>query len=314
MTPPGPKRGESGSRKSEPALRLSLPELEAFLMVAKCGSFSEAASELNLTQPAVTARVQRLEAAVKTQLLERKPRGVTCTPAGQLLFDAGEAALRDLRQLANTLVQQAESQRNLVSVASTPYIASKFLSPLLRDFSRRSSVSVEVRDMEHSQVLAAVKEGAVDFAVTSMEGEDPTLATERFGNLSFVAVAPADCALADQERVTLEDLASFVIILLHDYARLNAQIKAEFDRRQLVMKSRMARNFTTVLSLVNSGLGVSFAPRTALNDSTYDNVRPLALEDFHYVRHFWLVRPANKPMRNAASAFWDFLRDAGPKD
>ena len=56
MTTPASKPGDT-SKKAEPALRLSLPELEAFLMVAKCGSFSEAASELSLTQPAVTARV-----------------------------------------------------------------------------------------------------------------------------------------------------------------------------------------------------------------------------------------------------------------
>ncbi len=313
MSTTGPKRSET-SRKSEPALRLSLPELEAFLMVAKCGSFSEAALELHLTQPAVTARVQRLEAAVKTQLLERKPRGVSCTPAGQLLFDAGEAALHDLRQLANSLVQQAESQRNLTTVASTPYISSKYLFPLLRDFSRRSTVSVEVRDMEHSQVLAAVKEGAVDFAVTSLEAEDSSLSMERFGDLSFVAIAPADSELVHKDRVTLEDLAGSTIILLHDYARLNTQLKSDFERRQLPMKSRMARNFTTVLSLVNSGLGVSFAPRAALSDPAYDNVRALPLDGFDYVRHFWLVRPASKPLRQAAGTFWDFLRGAGPKD
>lgn len=313
MTTAAQKSGDA-TRNPEPALRLSLPELEAFLMVAKCGSFSAAASQLNLTQPAVTARVQRLEAALKTQLLERKPRGVTCTPAGQRLFEGGEAALRDLRLLANSLVQEAESQRNVVTVASTPWISSKILSPLLREFSRRSTVSVEIQDMDHEEVLAAVLDGSVDFAITGLDQEDSSFAMERFGELRFVAVAPADCPLAAKQQVCFEDLAPFVIILLHDYARLNAQIQAEFDRRQLIPKIRKARNFTTLLALVNSGLGISFAPRAGLKDADYANVRQLPLGEFDYVRPFWLIGQPNKPLRNAASIFWDFLRDAGLPD
>lgn len=280
-------------------------------MVAKCGSFSDAASELNLTQPAVTARVQRLEFVLKTQLLDRKPRGVICTPAGKRLFDAGEAALRDLRQLANSLVQEAEGRRNVVTVASTPWISSRFLSPLLRDFSQRSTLSIEIRDMDHADVFAAVQDGSVDLAVSGLDEEDPSFAMKRFGELDFVAVAPADSPLFEKQQVGFEDLAPFVIVLMHDYARLNARIQEEFDARHLTPKLRKARNFTTILAMVNSGLGIAFAPRAALRDATYPNVRELPLENFDYVRPLWLICQPNKPLRNSASVFWDFLRDTG---
>lgn len=305
MTDPAPS-STGAPRKADPALRLGLPELEAFLMVAKCGSFSEAARELNLTQPAVTARVQRLEAILRTQLLDRKPRGVTCTAGGRKLFDAGEAALRDLRQLARELVEEADRGRNVVTVAATPAISSLFLVPSIRDFSSRHGVSVEVRDMGHEQVLAAVKEGSIDFAIAGLDEEVATYAMESFAELKFVVAAPRDSALAERDVADFEDLSSYVLIQLNGYHSLNARLQAEFERRHLSVRSRKAENLTTLLALVNSGIGISLVPERILQDSAYGNIRAVDLKDFQVVRRLWLIRP-HKALRGPASLFWTFL-------
>lgn len=299
------------SRKADPALRLRLPELEAFLMVAKCGSFSEAARELNLTQPAVTARVQRLEAILKTQLLDRKPRGVTCTDGGKRLLEAGEAALRDLRQLARELVEEAESDRNVVTVAATPAISSLFLVPLIRDFSSRHGVSVEVRDMSHEDVLEAVKEGPIDFAIAGLDEEMPAFEMEKFAESKFVVAVPRDSVLAGHAIADFEDLSDYVLIQLNEHHSLNASIQAEFERRRLSLKLRKAQNLTTQLALVNSGIGIALVPELVLRGGTYDNIRALDLRDILYVRKLWLVRQP-KALRVPASLFWNFLLEARP--
>jgi molybdate transport repressor ModE-like protein len=307
--PPSTRSG--APRKADPALRLRLPELEAFLMVAKCGSFSEAARELNLTQPAVTARVQRLEAILKTQLLDRKPRGVTCTDGGKRLLDAGEAALRNLRQLARELVEEAESDRNVVTVAATPAISSLFLVPLIRAFSARHGVSVDVRDMSREEVLASVKEGPIDFAIAGLDEVMPAFEMEKFAEMRFVVAAPRDSMLARHTIADFEDLSDYVQIQLNDYHALNARIEAEFERRRLTLKSRKAQNLTTQLALVNSGIGIALVPEPVLRSSTYDNIKALELRNFHEVRRLWLVRQA-KAVRVPASLFWNFLLEARP--
>jgi DNA-binding transcriptional LysR family regulator len=293
-------------RKADPALRLGLPELEAFLHVAKCGSFSEAARQLNLTQPAVTARVQRLESVLKTQLLIRKPRSVTCTEAGNKLLDAGEAALRDLRQIAREMIEQAESDRSVVTVAATPVISSIFLVPLIRDFSARYNLSVEVRDQDYEHVVRSVKEGTIDFAIAAFDEPMPAFEMEEFAEYRFVVVTSKDDALAQSSFATIEDLADYVLIQLNDYHALNARIEAEFERRKLRLKSRKAQNLSTLLALVNSGIGIALVPEVALRGSTYDDIRVLSLKEFSAVRRLWLVRQ-RKAMRIPASLFWNFF-------
>lgn len=293
-------------RKANPALRLGLPELEAFLIVAKCGSFSEAARQLNLTQPAVTARVQRLESVLKTQLLIRAPRSVTCTEAGTKLLNAGEAALRDLRQIAWEMIEQAESDRNVVTVAATPAISSIFLVPVLRDFSTRYNMSVEVRDQDHEQVLKSVKEGTTDFAIAGFDEPIPAFEMEEFAEYKFVVVTSKDTVLAQRSFATIEDLASHVLIQLHDYHALNARIELEFERRKLQLNSRKAQNLSTLMALVNSGIGIALVPEVALRGGSYDDIRVLGMKGLSIVRRLWLVRP-RKAMRIPASLFWNFF-------
>lgn len=306
-----PPNARPTNRKADPALRLGLPELEAFLMVAKCGGFSEAARRLGLTQPAVTARVQRLESILRTKLLVRKPRSVTCTEAGTRLLDAGEAALRDLRQIAREMIEQAESDRSVVTVAATPAISSIFLVPLIRDFASRYNMSVEVQDLDHEHVLKAVKEGTIDFAIAGLEEPMPAFEMEEFAELRFVVVTSKDLALARSAVASIEDLANYVLIQLNDHHALNARIQVEFDRRKLRLRSRKAQNLTTLLALVNSGIGIALVPEAVLRGGTYDDIRVLGLKELSVVRRLWLVRQ-RKAVRIPANQFWNFLLEAKP--
>jgi DNA-binding transcriptional LysR family regulator len=296
-----------------PALRLSLPELEAFLMVAKCGSISQAARELHITQPAVTTRVLRLESGLKTRLLERTSRGVHCTPAGLRLFASAEGALSGLRTLVRDLMEEAEAARHVVTVTVTPATASIVLPPLLREFSiRYPNTSIEVRDVDRDHVLAAVRAGAVDFGITAVEVQEPALVMQKFVELPFVLVAPADSPLVAKQVVGFEDLENCVIVELNDHAHLNAQLNAEFAKRSIKFRTLKTQNLATLLGMVNAGFGLSFIAETALSSGAAGNVRRLQLPEFSYLRTLWLVRQ-RRPLKNASRTFWDFMLQEGAR-
>lgn len=299
--------------RPDPALRLSLPELEAFLMVAKCGSISQAARELHLTQPAVSTRVRRLESGLKTRLLQRTSRGVNCTAAGLRLFEAAESALSGLRTLARELSEEAEVDRHVVTVTSTPATASIVLPPMLREFSTRfPNTTIDVRDVDRDHALAAVRAGTVDFAITAVEVQEPALVMQRFVELPFVLVAPADSPLVAKRELRFEDLADATIVELNDHAYLNSLLNAEFAERNLKFRTLRTQNLATLLGMVNAGLGISFIPETALNSSAAGTVRRLQLPEFSYVRTLWLVRQ-NRPLKSASRTFWDFLLQEGAR-
>jgi DNA-binding transcriptional LysR family regulator len=82
--------------------RFDLAELETFVAVAELGSFSAAARRLNLGQPSVSQRIQRLEETLQTRLLVRTTRRVQTTPAGARLLAEATSALAALSMLLGT--------------------------------------------------------------------------------------------------------------------------------------------------------------------------------------------------------------------
>lgn len=102
-----------GERLLSPA-GIGLPELETFIAVAELGSFSLAAKRLNLSQPAVTARVQKLESTLGTRLLHRTTRSVEVSEAGRRLMGEAGRVLHDLRALISEFreasVQKGQGQ------------------------------------------------------------------------------------------------------------------------------------------------------------------------------------------------------------
>jgi len=305
----------NGARLSTPApaLQLSLPELEAFLMVAKCGNISQAARELHLTQPAVTRRVRRLEAGLKCQLLERTSRGVNRTPAGMRLFEAAEAALVGLRILAKELAEEAEVNRHFVTVTATPAIASIVLPHMLRDFSQQfPNTTVEVQDVARDQALAAMRSGMVDFAITAVDVEEPSFVMQKFLELAFAMVVPLGSPLLLKDELLFEDLAKCVIVELDDHTHLNSLLDAELTKRGIQFRTVKAQNLSTLLGMVDAGLGIAFVPETVLSSSAAVAVRRANLPEFSYQRTLWLVRQ-QRPLKHPARHFWDFLRQEGAR-
>ena len=140
-------------------MSLDLRDLEVFLAVARRGSFSRAANELLVSQPAVSERIRNLERALGARVFDRTTRGATLTPAGDQLLPYAQrcAALADE---AVEVVQQRELHpRLVVAVHSTfaPRVVPMVLGALA-DMPRR----VEVRDAHSHEVEALVIDGVAD--------------------------------------------------------------------------------------------------------------------------------------------------------
>jgi len=72
---------------------VSLTRLKVFCTVARCGSFTQAALQLAMTQPAISFQIKQLESELRAQLIERKGRGLALTPAGEVARDHAERIL-----------------------------------------------------------------------------------------------------------------------------------------------------------------------------------------------------------------------------
>ncbi|SAK86599.1 LysR family transcriptional regulator [Caballeronia pedi] len=303
MAPDKPDEGPHSA--APPTLRFDLVELETFLAVVELGSFSSAARRLHISQPSVTARVQRLESTLKTRLLVRTTRHVEPTPAGRRLREHAEIALRELRKLLQEFQADAEAARLRVVVAATPMISAVMLPSLIHSFCQRyPDVQIQLRDLQYEDVVAKIESNEADLAVVAFDKDSSKLSFEALTEEDMLVVVPKTHPLAQAGEVTLEQLAQIPLMLLDRYSILRDRLADEFAKRGLTLRPmHHAANLSTLLGMVDAGLGATFLPRSMAQRYARDTRATLQVADVSLSRRFGILRARDADLSAAALSF-----------
>ncbi|RKT18975.1 DNA-binding transcriptional LysR family regulator [Streptomyces sp. 1114.5] len=183
----------------------TLRQLEYLVTVVDTGSFTRAAEQLHVTQPALSHQIRALEKAVGGPLLERLPRTVRLTPMGRAVLPHARAALAEAERLRTVARRTAGLEEGELEVAAVYSVSLGILPPVLRAWRRRHpGVRIRLREYPHADRLqAAMSAGRADVAIgpapTGWEGPIRELGVEE-----FVIVLPADDPLADSPGGTVD--------------------------------------------------------------------------------------------------------------
>lgn len=244
-------------------------DLEAFLAVKETGSFHLAAERLNLSQSAVTRRVQKLEAALDSVLFERSTREVRPTLAAKRLQVRAEAILADARETALAMRDESvafEHQRNaVVTVAVIPTVVRALLPAALALF-REQGNAARLRLLDHSAnaVAEAVGKGEADFGLCSIPSLEPNTLFEPLFDDQIVLVLPPGHALEPQKALTWADVQGEALILPARGTGNRLLIDEAMARARLPLRwSCEVRRSSTALDLVAAGTGVALLPLSA---------------------------------------------------
>jgi len=149
--------------------------LRAFLAVARRQSFSRAAGDLHLSQPALTMAVRQLEDFVGARLFDRTTRIVNLTPEGSDFLPTAERIVSDFDQALQDVRAAANSRRGRVAVAAVHSIAARLLPVAIRNLSdKHPSVRVQIYDDNSPEVRRKVRSNDVDLGICSAS-DDPEL-------------------------------------------------------------------------------------------------------------------------------------------
>jgi len=190
--------------------RYDVPPLDpllAFEAAARNLSFTKAATELHLTQSAVSRQIQQLEEHLATKLFERRARTLLLTENGQLLYRATQDALQKLHDSARRL--RGTATLNTVVVSTTPGFASLWLIPHLAGFTR-AHPHVDVRISATNEMIDDLERAHVDVAVRYVPEGSVTGSRLLFGETVFPVCSPE---LA-KKLVTPDDLHQHVLLYL----------------------------------------------------------------------------------------------------
>ncbi len=178
------------------------------MAIAEEGSFTGAAERLLVSQPSLSQQIRALERELGGPLLERLPRGVRLTAAGQALLSEARAAVLHFERARRSVRMALELEAGQLEVAAATSAAAGILPMVLREWQQRyPGIEISLLEFPHRRALdAAVRDGAGDIAIGSLPGnwQGPI---EPLGWEEFVVVLPDGDPLLKHRSVPLSKLA-----------------------------------------------------------------------------------------------------------
>ena len=152
---------------------MRLPTLQALVLIEELGSIRAAAQSMALTQPALTAAIQQLEAELKAPLLVRSKKGVTFTHFGQAFLRHAKLMVGQSRRAQDEMAQLRGHWEGTIKLAVSPAIGLGLLPQALRQFTlQHPEVKVHCRDGLYPSIAPVIRDGTLDFALTPVHRVD----------------------------------------------------------------------------------------------------------------------------------------------
>jgi len=291
----------------------TLKQLRAFAAVARHRSFTEAARELHLTQPAVSMQVKALEGLAGMPLVERAGREVAVTPAGAELLVHARAALRALDDARDALaaLRGLSSGRVSIAVVST---AKYFAPKLLARFARaHPALDLRLYVANRETVLRRLVDDEVDLAIMGTPPRHLETTAFAFAKHPLVVVAPPDHPLARGRRVPVRALDGAPFLVREPGSGTRAAMERYF-RAHRVRPGRTTEleSNETIKQAVMAGMGLAFLSRHAVGlELRAGALAVLDVEGLPVVRSWHVVHRTGRRLSPAADALERFVLEHG---
>jgi DNA-binding transcriptional LysR family regulator len=246
---------------------LNLDQLRAFVEVVERGSFTRAARELNLSQPAVTHQIHELERRFNVPLVERLGKRVYLTQAGEKLIGHARSLLQDDARACADMRCFGDGSLGRVRVGTSMTALMYVLPPILRQLKTdHPQLEINLKAGLTATTLKMLKANALDLGICALPVDEPDCHTIPLFDDELVAILPAALGKIPKT-VTPAFLAQCPLILGNEDSVLRQSITAWLAAAgpppQPVMEFD---NVEAIKSVVAVGLGASIVPRLSLGD------------------------------------------------
>jgi len=289
-------------------------QLAAFCAVVERRSFSRAAEQLGVTQPAVSLQIRSLEKRLGRQLLDRSGRRVEPTEAGQRLYRSAQRLLAQEEQLLAELGEEADGDiGGRLEIGASTGPGGTVLPLVLGEFQRRHpavTVALSVSDTQH--VIEQVARRELELGVVGAQRRHRGVVFEPFFRDEVVLAVPRGHRFADRT-VSIDELREEPVVLMQEGAGVRQVIEDELRAvgvrlRDLDVRLELGLQ-ESARSAAIAGYGLTFISRAAIDADVAAGVLAIArVEGLDPVREILLVRSTGRAETHVAQEFVDFAR------
>jgi DNA-binding transcriptional LysR family regulator len=289
-------------------------QLAAFCAVVDRKSFSLAAEQLGVTQPAVSLQIRSLEKRLGERLIDRSGRRVEPTEAGVRLYRSAQRMLSLEQQLLEEVSDGGDELRGRLEIGCSTGPGATVLPLLLCEFQGENpgvAISLSVNDTLH--VIDLVAERRIELGVVGAAPRHRAVTFEPFFQDEIVLAVPPDHRLAGK-KVKLDDLRSEAVILMQEGAGVRQMVEDELRAaglrlRDLDVKLELGLQ-ESVKAAVAAGHGVTFISRSSIEpELAAGSLAAATVEGLAPTREISLVRSTGRTPSRVAEAFVAFARE-----
>lgn len=293
---------------------MDLRHLVTFCAVVDRGSFSGAAEELGISQPAVSAQIRSLEERLGERLLDRNGRRVTLTEAGRVLEAHARRMIALEADLEREIAEVGDRIAGRLVVGSSTGPGEVLLPRLLGAFrAEHPQVAVSLVVADTKTICDRVLDGELELGIVGADRPQRGLEFAPFLRDELVVIVPKGHALAGRRSVALDELAAQPLLMQQTGSGVRAVLEAAlraagFRPQDLHVEMELGLQ-QSVKAAVLDGLGITVISRLAVTAEVDDGLlTALPIEGHELVRDFSVVRASGRTPTRLTTAFVEFCR------
>lgn len=285
---------------------IDAPALVGFVTIAETGSVHSAARRLNVSQAALSRRLQRLERALNARLFIRQGRRVILSDAGARLLPDARAHLDGLMTALSSISDDAQYGRPSVTFGCVPTVSRIVLSEVVSDFlRRRPQARIKTFDLSAVEVPKLVAAGKADFGIGMLGINSAGLNEQLIGEDPMILVVGRRHPLAHHRTVTWKMLSGQPLVASGSGSGIRSLLENVRNTLGIELNwQHEVQHLQTAIDWAAAGIALAILPRLALVDRPGNDLRIIRLADPPISRRIGVLTRPSEPL----SAEADTLR------
>lgn len=284
---------------------LDFSDLNKFAQIVACGSFVRAASELGVSQPALSKCIAKIERKLGVRILERHARGVVPSPYGQVLLKGLRPALADLRSALQDIESMKGGHGGTVTIGASPSAAAYFLPQMVGRFREHAKdIGLKVHEGLAESLMEDLRQDRIDLAITSKPfPETPEdLELQHLFKDRFVVCCSTQHPLARKRKIEPEELVPYPWVLAPRGGLQHKEFERSFRKCAVTPPSALVETASVALSkkLVMTQGFLSLLPLELIAyEELKSDIARLPVPWLEWERHICLLRRRGKVLSGA---------------
>jgi DNA-binding transcriptional LysR family regulator len=291
-------------------MKIDFDGVQAFVVIAELGGFNKAARELHVTQTALTRRIQKLEAYLGLQLLDRTTRRVDLTVVGRDFLPQARAIVQEMTSAVERLKDMSQRATGNFTLACIPSMTSHVLPGVIRQYAKlHPDNRIRLLDGSSTEVRDAVLGGQAELGIAVQGEKHPDLAeTVLFADpLVFVCRTPHP--LQDRKTVSWGDMRDTELVGVSSFVATRLFMDYQLAKRNIRVHVKYeVQHHATAVNLVAAGVASAILPSSTIREGDRPGMRKIPLGNPTVKRRVVLLRPKRGSLSPAAEAFHALLR------